>query len=160
MSIGKRKLMEENEKKDRKLGIIVVIIIVLMIVLMACCCCGSAVGILAPQYLKYVEKSHIASDRQAVSEVFMMAEVVAADPYYTSITGDGFIVSVDQWGTISVKDLSGNSNPNLEKELFALLGHDHVTLQSTQYQTVSSSCTFHNNGDGNWTKTEAGAVTY
>lgn len=157
---GKGKAMEENEKKNGKFGIVIIILFVVMVLFCLCCCGGILAGILMPQYLKYLEKTKIASDHMAVNEVFTMAEVMAADPLYKDKTGAGFTVHVDQVGTISINDLSGASNPALEKELFALLGYDRITLKSTQFRSVSSSCTFVYDTDGNCTKTEAGSVTY
>ena len=56
-----------------------IIVIAIMVVLIA---------VLAPQYLKYVEKSRVASDQTTVVEYINAMQVIAADPEITLSTAD------------------------------------------------------------------------
>lgn len=56
-----------------------IIVIAIMVVLIA---------VLAPQYLKYVEKSRVASDQQTIVEYINAMQVIAADPEITLSTTD------------------------------------------------------------------------
>lgn len=56
-----------------------IIVIAIMVVLIA---------VLAPQYLKYVEKSRVASDQTTVVEYINAMQVLAADPEVTLTTTD------------------------------------------------------------------------
>lgn len=56
-----------------------IIVIAIMVVLIA---------VLAPQYLKYVEKSRVASDQTTVVEYINAMQVLAADPEVTLSTAD------------------------------------------------------------------------
>ena len=55
------------------------------------------VGVLAPAYLKYVEKSRKSTDVDALSEILEAAKTIAADTEYEDLTEEGtqFIVTVD-----------------------------------------------------------------
>ena len=152
--------MEENEKKDRKLGIIVLILVIVMFLFGLCCCGGIAAGILAPQYLKYVEKTKISSDSMMVKEVFTMAEVIASDPDTSALAGTDFVVRVDVTGDITVTDQSGIRNTAFEQELFKQLGYDQISLQSNQHRMMSSSCVFQKLDNGRWSKSEAGSINF
>lgn len=56
-----------------------IIVIAIMVVLIA---------VLAPQYLKYVEKSRVASDQTTIVEYINAMQVIAADPEVTLTTAD------------------------------------------------------------------------
>jgi prepilin-type N-terminal cleavage/methylation domain-containing protein len=67
-------------KKNNKGFTLVELIIVIAII--------AVLGaVIAPQYIKYVEKSKEASDKAAVAEILHAAEVAAADPSVTPVNG-------------------------------------------------------------------------
>ncbi|MBD5490824.1 MAG: prepilin-type N-terminal cleavage/methylation domain-containing protein [Lachnospiraceae bacterium] len=71
-----------------------IIVIAIMVVLIA---------VLAPQYLKYVEKSRVASDQTTVVEYINAMQVLAADPEVTLNSGDDYtLTSAGGANTISV----------------------------------------------------------
>ncbi|HBR08376.1 MAG TPA: prepilin-type cleavage/methylation domain-containing protein, partial [Clostridiales bacterium] len=43
---------------------------------------AALVAILAPQYIKYVEKSRIATDQSLAEEIFSTVQVIVLDPEY------------------------------------------------------------------------------
>lgn len=56
------------------------------------------IGVLAPQYLKYVEKSKVSADQDVVSQIEKAVETIVSDPDQTTIDGD-FQVIIDTTGT-------------------------------------------------------------
>lgn len=52
------------------------------------------VGVLAPAYLKYVEKSRKSSDITAIDEVLKAADAIASDAQYDFDTSTSFVISV------------------------------------------------------------------
>ena len=76
-----------------------IIVIAIMVVLIA---------VLAPQYLKYVEKSRVASDQTTVVEYIDAMQVIAADPDITLDSGKSYtLTSAASSDTITVSgDLS------------------------------------------------------
>lgn len=73
---GKGEKEEMNKKMNNKGFSLVelIIVIAIMVVLIA---------VLAPQYLKYVEKSRVASDQTTIVEYINAMQVIAADPDIT-----------------------------------------------------------------------------
>ena len=48
------------------------------------------IGVLAPQYIKYVEKSRISSDKDMVDSLTKAVQTACTDEdYYDALTGDG-----------------------------------------------------------------------
>ena len=71
----------KKRMNDKGFSLVELIIVVAIMVIL--------VAILAPTYLKYVEKSRIASDQQTMVEFIDAMQVVASDPDYTlPSTGD------------------------------------------------------------------------
>ncbi|MGN0166390.1 MAG: type II secretion system protein [Lachnospiraceae bacterium] len=61
------------------------------------------VGVLAPAYLKYVEKSRKSSDISAVSDMITAASTVAADVEYDVPAGAEFHIKADASGMITLE---------------------------------------------------------
>lgn len=104
-----------------------IIVIAIMVVLIA---------VLAPQYLKYVEKSRVASDQTTVVEYINAMQVIAADPEITLDTSKSYTLT-NSGATLSV---SGDL-----KSLFVAQGMMDETaaaggkLQSTAYSSANIS---------------------
>ncbi len=62
------------------------------------------VGVLAPQYIKYVEKSRVSADAQQVEEFTGAMTVLASDVDVTLTSGDTYTVTSDTTGKITISD--------------------------------------------------------
>ncbi len=60
------------------------------------------VGVLAPQYIKYVEKSRVSADAQQVEEFTGAMTVLASDVDVTLDTGKTYTVTSDTTGKITI----------------------------------------------------------
>lgn len=101
------------------------------------------VGVLAPQYIKYVEKSRRSADGATVSEIASAMQVIASDPSISlKTTGATYTYS---------KDASDNKKLVASSDLAALLTDYNVDasyeLKSADFQNASIelSLTYVNN---------------
>ena len=62
------------------------------------------VGVLAPQYIKYVEKSRVSADSQQVEEFTGAMTVLASDVDVTLTSGETYTVTSDTTGKITISD--------------------------------------------------------
>ena len=89
----------EKEKKVRKLNnggfslVELIIVIAIMAIL---------VGVIAPQYMRYVGRSRIASDQQNATAIVSAIQIYASDPAATVALADGDNVVINPAGTVSV----------------------------------------------------------
>lgn len=99
-----------------------IIVIAIMVVLIA---------VLAPQYLKYVEKSRVASDQTTIVEYINAMQVIAADPDITLSGNKYTLKSAANAATITVgDDLKNALTANGMLDSAAATG---ATLQSKAY---------------------------
>lgn len=103
-----------------------IIVIAIMVVLIA---------VLAPQYLKYVEKSRVASDQSTVVAYIDAMQVIAADPE----------ISLTNGGSYTLKSGANSDDIVVGDDLKALLTSEGMLdsaaaaggkLQSTAYKTA------------------------
>ncbi len=88
------------------------------------------IGVLAPQYLKYVEKSRISTDKSTVTEIANAVKTVLADEdVYTTATSGSISIannaalqdSTNDSGSkvlSAVKDVVGSKNPSLVSKAY------------------------------------------
>ena len=62
------------------------------------------VRVLAPQYIKYVEKSRVSADAQQVEEFTGAMTVLASDVDVTLTSGETYTVTSDTTGKITISD--------------------------------------------------------
>ena len=72
------------------------------------------IGVLAPQYLKYVEKSRVSSDKDLLDSVYTACTIAASDAEITDAptSGTTSITNGTSWGTevLDTLGLSGSAN--------------------------------------------------
>ena len=95
-----------NNKKNNKGFSLVELIIVIAIM-------AVLVGTLAPQYLRYVEKSRLAADQTLEEQFITSLQILAADPEAKLDTTQTYSITSDTSGTI---EISPNLKPSKEGE--------------------------------------------
>ena len=97
------------------------------------------VGVLAPAYLRYVEKSRKSTDVSSISDIMAAAEKVAIDPQFDLAAGSKFTLS----GTgnltmdVTVAASTDDDNPALA-EWKAIAGNGY-TCKSKEFKAVAMS---------------------
>lgn len=98
-----------RKKKDNKGFTLVELVIVVAIL-------AILVGLLAPQYTKYVEKSRKSADASNLEEIVKELQVVASDPQYSVPAGTFTIIMSHTTGTeIKLTDTSGSVTSDTDK---------------------------------------------
>lgn len=94
------------------------------------------IGVLAPQYLKYVESSRLQKDNQAISEIANAVKIAMADETINSSTTSPFTITPAS-GTYT---FSASSTDALVKELSTVVG-ENVKLTSNTYTATAPTIT-------------------
>lgn len=70
---------------------------------------AALIGLLAPQYIKYVEKSHSAKDEKMARELLELANVIASDEEYFSKIAEHDYIRFDVNGVTTNNTIIKNS---------------------------------------------------
>lgn len=122
-----------KKKMDNKGFSLVELIIVIAIMVIL-------VAVLAPQYLRYVEKSRVSSDTQTAVELINVMQVLASDPdiNLTVDTADPPTTYVATGTTTGPVTISSNLKTLLtDNGLMDANAVDNVSFQSTAYRNGS-----------------------
>ncbi|MEA5039943.1 MAG: prepilin-type N-terminal cleavage/methylation domain-containing protein [Clostridiaceae bacterium] len=90
-----------NQKKRNNKGFSLVELIIVIAIM------AVLVAVLAPQYIKYVEKSRVSKDLVALDEVLRAAQVAAVDPASGATTGEITVAINDTSGVVTLTDVTG-----------------------------------------------------
>jgi type IV pilus assembly protein PilA len=97
------------------------------------------IAVLAPQYLRYVEKSRLQADNSAVGEVANAVKVAAANDLIASELSDGQAYTFTT--TPGTPTFTGSSTPaRLNSELSNVVGNN-VQMKSNSYKTTCPTLT-------------------
>lgn len=97
--------------------------------------------VLAPQYLKYVEKTRLQKDNTAISEIANAIKIAMADETINSKTTTPTTITIKSSEGNEGKEaktVTFNTGSELDKELKAVIGETFTTTSNT-YKTSSAS---------------------
>lgn len=94
------------------------------------------VGVLAPQFLKYVEQSRLQKDNQAVAEIANAVKIAMADETINATVTAGTPKDINVTASSHDYDFPSTSTDKLIAELNTVVG-EKVTLVSNNYNTTA-----------------------
>lgn len=120
--------MKKNNKNNKGFSLVELIIVIAIMAIL--------IGVLAPQYLKFVERSRKSTDRQNVDEIVRAIEIYAADPdaEYPAASGSVTIKTTSQTAAVA------GSNDFIDAALDEA-GIKDVVLKSKQWLNTTSGST-------------------
>lgn len=121
--------MKKNNKGFSLVEIVVVVAIMAILVAM-----------LAPQYLRYVERSRLQKDNQEISEVANAVKIAGTyNEIYRKLTGAEKYISNSGPGNKTITFTGKNACcPELDEEMDIMIGTQGITTQSSTYQKLST----------------------
>lgn len=118
-----------TEKKLNNKGFSLVELIIVIAIM------AVLIGVLAPQYLKYVEKSRESADLDNYQAFISAIEVYAADPNHTLTSGEVITFTKNSGATSSVSGASNNAAAALTDSGMTL---GNIVMRSDKYTKPST----------------------
>lgn len=110
------------------------------------------IGVLAPQFLKFVERGRKSTDVQNVASIVTAIQTYAADPMVTAALSSGKVTLTTTATTVDTSNATGNSN-----EALKAAGINEIGLKSSKWPTASGNAS---SIDINFTVAADGSVTF
>ena len=138
--------MKKQERKNDNRGFSLVELIVVVAIM------AVLIGVLAPQYLRYVEKTRLQKDNSAISEIANTIKIAMADEdvnasiVYTGTGANNTITLAG--GTGANKTVSFTTSSKLNDELKATIGDTYTTTSNTYKEAANPIVLTITNTDG------------
>lgn len=132
--------MEKKKMNDKGFSLVELIIVIAIMAIL--------IGVLAPQYLKFVERSRKSTDRQNVDEIIRAIEIYVADPEATEALGNASGTATVTLTTTPTAVSSSNASDNTDVALEAA-GIKTIGLKSKKWASTTITLTFTFDSNGN-----------
>lgn len=135
----------KNDNKGFSLIELIVVIAIMAIL----------VGALAPQLIKYIDRSRAAADTQVLGSVYTAVQTAVVDPEVGLVIGTGIDKDIDQLDT-----LTNTNHAKFTAEVTDTLGGDLTKVQDSLKSTKTSGGKIHIKVEPNGAVTiKCGAIT-
>ena len=129
------KLLNKKKNDNKGFSLVELIIVVAIMAIL--------VGLLAPQYIKYVEKSRKSADASNLSEMVNAVQIYAADAEVSLQAGD-YTITMNQTGTI----IAGPDNKVADAVAETAPDYKNTKLKSTKWGADNLVATIHVDDNG------------
>lgn len=126
------KKMERKENANKGFSLVELIVVVAIMAVL--------VGILAPQYLRYVEKTRLQKDNSAIAEIANAMKIAATDEAVNKAIGDAGTTGLNVTITNSANNaatITFDSTNAMEAELAKSIGGTYTTTSNTYKKSAT-----------------------
>ncbi len=110
---------KRNENANKGFSLVELIIVVAIMAVL--------IGVLAPQYMRYVERTRLQKDNSAIAEIANAAKIAMADESINSATTLPATLTIGEDGKKIAKVITFDAATDLGKELQAVIGASYTT---------------------------------
>ncbi len=98
---------------------------------------AALVAVLAPQYLKYVERARVSADETTAAEVLNAVKIAAADPNLTWAAGVTYTIQWSSSSAITVTASDSSDTKTFVDELKGTLGETLPEIKSATHKATA-----------------------